>query len=95
MTNSSIFLNSISVITGLTPKLRETFSAIWLDGQIASILVQNGTARVKTGDFVKKGDILVEGIMEGKYTGIRNVPARAEIFAKILLEKEEKVPLKQ
>ena len=65
------------------------------DGEIASILVQNGTAKVNVGDFVKKGDVLVEGIMEGKYTGLREVPARAEIYAKILFEKEEKVSLLQ
>ena len=65
------------------------------DGEIAKIIVQNGTARVNIGDFVRKGDLLVEGIMEGKYTGIRSVPAKAEIFAKIVFEKEEKVTLLQ
>lgn len=65
------------------------------DGEIAKIIVQNGTARVKVGDVVKKGDLLVEGIMEGKYTGIRGVPAKAEIYVKTFFEKEEKAALLQ
>lgn len=65
------------------------------EGEIAEIIVQNGTAKVEVGDQVKKGDLLVEGIMEGKYTGIREVPAKAEIYAKIYREKEEKVSLLQ
>lgn len=65
------------------------------DGEIARLIVQSGTARVNEGDFVHKGDLLVEGIMEGQYTGIREVPAKAEIFAKITYEKEEKAAFLQ
>ena len=60
------------------------------DGEIAKIIVQNGTARVNVGDFVKKGDLLVEGIMEGKYTGIRNVHSEADIYGENSYTKERK-----
>lgn len=65
------------------------------DAIISSIVVHNGTARVNVGDTVKKGDLLVEGIMEGKYTGVRQVHAQADIMAKIYHEKEEKSTLVQ
>lgn len=55
---------------------------------ISKIVVQNGTARVVEGDEVKEGDILVEGIMEGEHTGIRNVHAEANVFGKNCYEKE-------
>ncbi len=61
-----------------------------VDGTISKIIVQSGTARVSVGDEVKKGDILVEGIMEGVNTGVRNVHSEATIFANILYEKERK-----
>ena len=57
---------------------------------ISKIVVQNGTARVHVGDEVKPGDLLVEGVMEGKYTGTRSVHAEATISAKISYEKEKK-----
>ena len=38
------------------------------DGIITKINVQNGTAIAKRGDLVKKGDLLVEGKIQGKYT---------------------------
>lgn len=59
-------------------------------GVISKIIVQNGTARVNVGDEVKNGDLLVEGVMEGVNTGTRKVHAEADIFAKILYEKEKK-----
>ena len=59
-------------------------------GVISKIIVQNGTARVNVGDEVKNGDLLVEGVMEGVNTGVRKVHAEADIFAKILYEKEKK-----
>ena len=59
-------------------------------GVISKITVQNGTARVNVGDEVKNGDLLVEGVMEGVNTGVRKVHAEADIFAKILYEKEKK-----
>lgn len=59
-------------------------------GVISKIIVQNGTTRVNVGDEVKNGDLLVEGVMEGVNTGVRKVHAEADIFAKILYEKEKK-----
>lgn len=56
---------------------------------ISKIIVQNGTPRVNVGDEVNPGDLLVEGVMEGKYTGIRNVHAEATILGKIYYEKEK------
>ena len=50
------------------------------DGKISKLTVLSGTARKGVGDDVKKGDLIVEGVMEGTYTGIRNVEAKAEIF---------------
>ena len=61
------------------------------EGMITKINVQNGTAVVKEGDIVKEGDTLVLGYLEGKYTGIRYVHAKADIEAKIWYSKKEKV----
>ena len=65
------------------------------DAVILKISSQNGTSRVSEGDVVKKGDILVEGIMEGKYTGNRYVHAEAEVWGKVWYVKEEEQSLKQ
>jgi len=60
------------------------------DATISKIVVQSGTARVAVGDEVKKGDILVEGIMEGVNTGNREVHSEANIYGKNYYEKEKK-----
>ena len=60
------------------------------DAVISKIVVQNGTAKVSVGDEVKKGDLLVEGVMEGIYSGTRKVHAEANVLGRILYEKERK-----
>lgn len=62
---------------------------------ITKISVQNGTAVAKVGDIVKKGDVLVVGYLEGKYTGIRYVHSMANIEARVWYSKKVKVPLNQ
>ena len=62
---------------------------------ISKIVVQNGTARVNVGDTVNVGDLLVEGVMEGKYTGLRKVNAEATIYGKISYQKSKKESLIQ
>lgn len=52
-------------------------------GVITKINSQTGTANVKVGDIVKAGDVLINGWMEGKYTGIRYVHAKGDIQAKV------------
>ena len=52
-------------------------------GIITKISAQNGTANVKVGDTVNIGDVLIQGWMEGKYTGIRYVHAKGEVEAKV------------
>lgn len=64
-------------------------------GMITKINVQNGTATVKVGDIVEKGMTLVNGYLEGKYTGTRYVHGTAEIEAKIWYTKKEKASLVQ
>lgn len=61
-------------------------------GVITKISAQNGTANVKAGDTVKKGDVLINGWMEGKYTGLRYVHAKGEIEAKVWYTKKKKIP---
>lgn len=63
--------------------------------RISKIIVQNGTARVSVGDAVNAGDLLVEGVMEGQYTGNRQVNAEATIYGKISYEKSKKESLIQ
>lgn len=65
------------------------------EGEISKLIVKQGTARVTVGDKVKIGDLLVEGVMEGKYTGNREVAAMADIEVKKRAEKEEKQKLVQ
>lgn len=65
------------------------------EGIITKINVQNGTAVVKPGELVKKGATLVNGWLEGKYTGIRYVHAIADIEAKVWYSKKEKIYKKQ
>lgn len=64
-------------------------------GMITKINVQNGTAAVKEGDIVKEGDVLVNGYLEGKYTGTRFVHSIASIEAKIWYTKKMKEPFTQ
>lgn len=52
-------------------------------GVITKINAQNGTIAVKVGDTVNIGTTLINGWMEGKYTGIRYVHAKGEIEAKV------------
>ncbi len=66
-----------------------------VEGVITKISVQNGTPLVKEGDMIKKGTVLVQGWMEGKYTGIRYVHASADIEAKVWYSQKAKVYKKQ
>lgn len=61
------------------------------EGVITKIDVYNGTANVKVGDLVKKGTVLINGWMEGKYTGIRYVSALGEVTAKVWYSKKIKL----
>ena len=53
------------------------------NGVITKINAQDGTPNVKVGDTVSVGDVLINGWMEGKYTGIRYVHAKGEIEARV------------
>ena len=63
-------------------------------GIITKIIAQNGTALVNVGDEVKEGQILIKGMMEGKYTGVRYVHSLGEVEAIIKYSKTKKIPLK-
>lgn len=61
-------------------------------GVITKINAQTGTANVKVGDTVNVGETLINGWMEGKYTGIRYVHAKGEIEAKVWYTKFKNIP---
>ena len=65
------------------------------DGIITKITPRNGTARVRVGDTVKTGALLIEGIIEGKYTESRKVHSLGEVLAKVWYTESEKVYYKQ
>lgn len=64
-------------------------------GTITKIIAQNGTAVVKEGDQVQEGQILIQGTMEGKYTGIRYVHSLGEVEAIVQYVKTEKIYYKK
>lgn len=61
-------------------------------GMITKISAQNGTANVKVGDTVNVGTVLINGWLEGKYTGIRYVHAKGKVEAKVWHTKYKFVP---
>ena len=63
-------------------------------GIITKINAINGTKAVQIGDTVNIGTILINGWMEGKYTGVRYVHARGEIEAKVWYSKNKKIQYK-
>ena len=65
------------------------------DAVIKKVSAKNGTPLVKEGDVVTKGDIIIAGWMEGKYTGTRYVHAQGEIQAKVWYSSTQKISLKE
>ena len=65
------------------------------DAMIVKINAKNGTAVVKEGDIVTKGTVLIQGWLEGQFTGIRYVHANGEVQAKVWYYQKISVPLKQ
>ena len=65
------------------------------EGIITQIIAQNGTAQVKVGDQVEAGQVLIQGTMEGKYTGTRYVHSLGEVKAIVQYTKKEKICLKE
>lgn len=61
---------------------------------IQKVNAENGTAVVNEGDIVRKGDILVGGWMEGKYTGVRYEHAMGEITAKVWHSNTQRIEYK-
>ena len=59
-------------------------------GMITKITADTGTAQVKVGDIVEKGDILIGGYMEGKYTDTRYMHAKGKVEAKVWYTKKVK-----
>ena len=62
------------------------------DGEIVRIYTQSGTALVKQGDIVKKGDVLIAGY-QGKEGGIYEIAPIGDVIAKTFLEFEEIIAL--
>lgn len=65
------------------------------EGSIYKFSAQNGTPQVKVGDIVRKGDMLIAGWIEGKYTGREYVHSRGDIQAKVWYSKKAKENFKQ
>ena len=70
------------------------FSNIVADqsGVVESVLVQSGTAAVKKGDVVYKGQLLVSGATDNKHLGIKYSNSDAVIKARVWHEKTVEIP---
>ena len=65
------------------------------DGQIQFISVHEGIKTVKIGDVVKKGDILISGVLDSKSEGVRFVRADGIVKAYVKKNIYIKLPMKE
>lgn len=67
------------------------------DGIIISVRAKNGLALVKEGDTVKKGQVLISGILESIHPefGSKQVHAMGEVIARTWYEVKKEVPEKK
>lgn len=65
------------------------------DGQIALISVIDGEKKVSIGETVKKGDLLISGIIDSKAEGIRLTAAKGDVYAFVNKKILVKMPLKE
>ena len=63
-----------------------------VDGQIEALRVTGGAITVKLGETVKKGDLLVSGIIDSAALGYRLVRARGEVLARTTLTYHVEIP---
>lgn len=87
----------LSHFRGETPEIDEKTPCNLVasrDGQIISVLVNNGIRYVQKGQTVQAGDLLVGGICDTRL-GYYVVHAKAEILARVADRSEKTVPLKQ
>lgn len=64
------------------------------DGEIEKIEVREGQTVCKVGSGVRKGDVLVSGIVDSSVNGFEYVRARGEIYAKTRYKLTRSYPLK-
>ena len=62
------------------------------DGQLEALQITGGVAAVKLGETVKKGDLLVGGIIDSSALGYRLVRARGEVLARITKTYQVEIP---
>lgn len=53
------------------------------DGQIVSVEAYGGQSKVRAGQTVKKGELLISGIIDSPALGYRTVRARGRVFARV------------
>ena len=63
-----------------------------MDGQITALEVTGGQTVAKLSQTVRKGDLLVSGIIDSKALGYRLVRARGEVFAAVTLTYDVELP---
>jgi len=64
------------------------------DGYITSVIVIDGKKTVSIGDVVKKGELLISGIIDSQSQGVRYEHAKGEVKAFVNKEILVKIPLK-
>ncbi|MBE6068966.1 MAG: sporulation protein YqfD [Clostridium lundense] len=62
------------------------------DGEVVRVYTTSGTALVKRGDVVKKGQLLVKG-EQGREGNIYQVPAKGRVIARTFYEDVKKIPV--
>lgn len=65
------------------------------EGIIHKISAQNGTPQVKAGQLVRKGEVLIAGWIEGKFTGREPVHSIGDIKARVWYTLKERQNYKQ